>query len=749
MSGYSLQNNKFPIRNKSSDKVTHSPFSHNNHTVHQQKNYIIQSKNITPNISVNHPKTFNKKNRPSNALSQSLHYQIEGDLEYDNKKNLNLNLISKNGKKSPFESQNYNHQNNNSFNHINYNLIKHIKNPTNKNKRDIPRKSPIPLPRDYQINNPYINPKYKPPYGMINNQNKKVSTHSHHNLFSNNIPNFNGTGSLNKNGSKTKLKSNTTNRSQSPILRIKDHSPKLSPNSNTTKMTKSPNPILQGNYAFLNNFKRFHLQNAFSNQGIFKNTRPKSSNNMDKILKIKNEDNDFIEDESDKRSRGIKFDGDNNINIIKVNSNQIINRDNSRGNIYNVNSQKNNQNHLHNNENKNEMQNDYNQKEENKNNNDIQIVQNYSQKTTNDRQKNNIYIQSRDNSNNNSINTANSNHQSKKSNRSHSTSTPNQLAEIVGKQIPKAEMKKEIAPLPVRKSRPLIHHFTHVGFDGDKDKANNQDIAFVEENFAGNPNYLYLSVCDGHGVEGHNVSGYIKKILPKAMTYNLKGLDLETNSSHVRSKIHRIIIDTFVNSNVALVNNQEVNSTFSGSTCVSVIFTPTKLICPNIGDSRAVMGKYFADTKTWTSQDLTRDHKPTEPDEKWRIENNNGRIQPFIDEETNEFIGPQRVWIKEDDVPGLAMTRSFGDQVAAMVGVMSEPEIKEFELKEEDKFFLVASDGVWEFISSEECINIIKDFYERKDMAGCCEYLYQESKKRWMKEEEVVDDITMLLVFLD
>ena len=163
---------------------------------------------------------------------------------------------------------------------------------------------------------------------------------------------------------------------------------------------------------------------------------------------------------------------------------------------------------------------------------------------------------------------------------------------------------------------------------------------------------------------------------------------------------------------------------------------------------RSVIGR-LSSNGTWTSHDLTRDHKPTEPDEKRRIEMNNGRIQPFIDEDTGEFIGPQRVWIKEDDVPGLAMTRSFGDQVAAMVGVMSEPEIFEYELKEEDKFFLVASDGVWEFITSNECINIIKDFYIKKDMEHCCEYLYKESKKRWMKEEEVVDDITMILVYLD
>ena len=95
------------------------------------------------------------------------------------------------------------------------------------------------------------------------------------------------------------------------------------------------------------------------------------------------------------------------------------------------------------------------------------------------------------------------------------------------------------------------------------------------------------------------------------------------------------------------------------------------------------------------------------------------------------------------------MTRSFGDRVAATVGTISEPEIKEFELKDEDKFILIASDGVWEFIDSQECIEIIKDYYVNNDMKGCCEHLYLESKKRWLKEEEVVDDITMILIFFE
>ena len=49
---------------------------------------------------------------------------------------------------------------------------------------------------------------------------------------------------------------------------------------------------------------------------------------------------------------------------------------------------------------------------------------------------------------------------------------------------------------------------------------------------------------------------------------------------------------------------------------------------------------------------------------------------------------------------------------------MSEPEIKEFD--EEDKFMIIASDGIWEFISSQECVNIINDFYEKNDIKGCC-----------------------------
>ena len=36
-------------------------------------------------------------------------------------------------------------------------------------------------------------------------------------------------------------------------------------------------------------------------------------------------------------------------------------------------------------------------------------------------------------------------------------------------------------------------------------------------------------------------------------------------------------------------------------------------------------------------------------------------------------MGPYRVWLSDDDIPGLAMARSFGDIVASQVGVICDP----------------------------------------------------------------------------
>ena len=45
-----------------------------------------------------------------------------------------------------------------------------------------------------------------------------------------------------------------------------------------------------------------------------------------------------------------------------------------------------------------------------------------------------------------------------------------------------------------------------------------------------------------------------------------------------------------------------------------------------------------------------------------------GRVEPFKGSD-GKYIGPLRVWMKNENIPGLAMTRSIGDFVAQSIGV--------------------------------------------------------------------------------
>ena len=54
----------------------------------------------------------------------------------------------------------------------------------------------------------------------------------------------------------------------------------------------------------------------------------------------------------------------------------------------------------------------------------------------------------------------------------------------------------------------------------------------------------------------------------------------------------------------------------------------------------------------------------------------------------------------------------MGDKVAHSVGVTAEPETLEFTLALHDKFLVIASDGVWEFLSNDDVANIVSPFYE-------------------------------------
>jgi serine/threonine protein phosphatase PrpC len=108
------------------------------------------------------------------------------------------------------------------------------------------------------------------------------------------------------------------------------------------------------------------------------------------------------------------------------------------------------------------------------------------------------------------------------------------------------------------------------------------------------------------------------------------------------------------------------------------------------------------------------------------------------------------------------MSRSLGDKVAHSAGVSSEPEIfevrpyacasrwrplilplRQLQLVEGEHLFLVsASDGLWEFMTSQEVVDIAAKFRSTEDAVN---ELVKEAKTRWLREEEVIDDTTVVI----
>ena len=736
---------------------------------------------------MNQPKNWQKsKNlyQPNLKVFQSPSQQYQ-NLIYSNNNNFyNYNIKVKKMKNPPKEKiiegdLNFNDKK------IHHNKISnHSKNKKIRNK---PTKSPIPLPKDYKPSNFPYQKLLNSNYFMHNSNNlKPKSAYPKGNNNSNNINNKN-VNIQNSFGINYIFPSNKTYNTFNIFKKSleRTHSPLLhtSGTNNGINFTKkgavksryiSKSPILSKGSIF-NRYKMYGFgghSNSTSSSSInnqknkkktpIKNNKKKSSgiqkhNNINQVYNVNNLKSrgptfisgELIQDSSNNGKINInKFNNINNQNINQINININKNTSNNNTNeyanikpIYNPNNLKIDSNNA--------------------------LLNIHAEAKINKDKEN----QKKSNQNNFNENANNDNLNNKKENRDEETKKSNQRSQSTGivnpllrsedkedtieqkieHEIPVKEKEKEIPIKEDTKVRKLIKDilpYTHVGFDGEEPKENNQDNYFIYKNFMNKKDYIYMSVCDGHGVEGHFVSDFIKETLPYDMSENLKNMNIITEDEKEKNKIYQIIKETFIIANEKLVDNEEINSLFSGSTCVSVIYTPEKLIVPNIGDSRAVLGRLInKENNEYKAINLSRDHKPTEKDEAQRIIENDGRIQPFTEE--GEFVGPERVWIKEEDVPGLAMTRSFGDRVAATVGVMSEPEIKEFDFDENDKFMIIASDGIWEFISSQECVNIIKDFYDKNELKECCEYLYQESSKRWLKEEEVIDDTTLILVFFE
>ena len=275
-----------------------------------------------------------------------------------------------------------------------------------------------------------------------------------------------------------------------------------------------------------------------------------------------------------------------------------------------------------------------------------------------------------------------------------------------------------------------------------------QDSFLVLQNQYNFKDVNIFSVMDGHGVNGHLVSRFVTKYFTSFFKNNKKmnqyTNDEETICYRLKKNEYDILKRAFRHAERDIGKNSDIDANFSGTTCVMVFQIGEKLICANVGDSRAIIVKGNSNNEL-DIKPLSIDQKPDDPEESKRIVENGGEIAQF--EEDGEKSGPFRVWKKGEVYPGIAMSRSIGDFIATTLGVIPEPKFIEDKVDKDTKFIVIASDGVWEFLDNKAVTDIVMPFYKKNDPDGDCKALIKESTEWWNREDIVVDDITCVVVF--
>jgi len=148
----------------------------------------------------------------------------------------------------------------------------------------------------------------------------------------------------------------------------------------------------------------------------------------------------------------------------------------------------------------------------------------------------------------------------------------------------------------------------------------------------------------------------------------------------------------------------------AGCTANVVMITKGEILCANAGDSRAVL------SKKGKAKDLSVDHKPDIPSEKRRIERANGFVE---DSRVNGM---------------LALSRSIGDFEYKTNTIMKPedqiitafPDVSIEKITADCDFIVVACDGIWDCLSSQDAINVVIEKLKKKKTKESLSALVEE-----------------------
>jgi len=256
----------------------------------------------------------------------------------------------------------------------------------------------------------------------------------------------------------------------------------------------------------------------------------------------------------------------------------------------------------------------------------------------------------------------------------------------------------------------------------------NQDRGMAIYPFLSDDRCGIFGVYDGHGRAGEKVSEFVLQNLPGELTSRAEQLISEPGEALKQAYVA-------VDDDLA----KSVDASVSGTTAVTCLIKERHCWLANSGDSRAVVMRKVPNGLK--AIDLTVDHKPDSPGEMKRILQMGGHVTP-----AGANGSPARVW---HNLRGLAMARSIGDHAAATVGVIAEPEITEYDITDDDYCLVVASDGVWELLTSQQVADIAYGV-KSGDVQEMCEVISDQSSYMWKVEEgDYRDDITVVIIKFD
>lgn len=207
-----------------------------------------------------------------------------------------------------------------------------------------------------------------------------------------------------------------------------------------------------------------------------------------------------------------------------------------------------------------------------------------------------------------------------------------------------------------------------------------EDAHTVEISVNGDPTHNFFGVYDGHG-------GTQSAIYTEESLHN----KLISQPAFKAANYKEALTKAFIDLDQEMYEEKTGRFSTSGCTAVTVLTKSNTLYCANCGDSRAVL------SERGNAVPLSFDHKPNNEEEMRRIRAAGGFV------EFNRVNGTLALSRALGDFEFKSATRVPKDQMVSAV-----PEITVTPLNDNHEFVVLACDGIWDVLSSQEVIDFIR-----------------------------------------